>query len=161
LLRQAAGWPDGGGTHHASGVVQGTSWGRWPQEGLAGGRDLLSRPVSRRPYHRGDRSGAIRRAGDPPLGFDRRGMPGNLSAGARRRFVSGHCGPKLWISEPQTRYQPSISTKKISLNGRDSTFGGKLTMPIDMTSDATTMSMIRNGRNRRKPISKARLSSLI
>src|SRR6476661_5751233 len=34
-------------------------------------------------------------------------------------------------------------------------------MPIDIKTEATTRSMIRNGRNSRKPISKARLSSEI
>ncbi len=39
--------------------------------------------------------------------------------------------------------------------------GGSIIMPIDMRIEATTMSMMRNGTNSRKPISKARLSSLI
>ena len=34
-------------------------------------------------------------------------------------------------------------------------------MPIDIRTEATTRSMIRKGRNRRKPISKARFSSEI
>jgi len=34
-------------------------------------------------------------------------------------------------------------------------------MPIDIKTDATTRSMIRNGRNKRKPISNPRLSSEI
>ncbi len=34
-------------------------------------------------------------------------------------------------------------------------------MPIDISTEATTRSMIRNGRNSRKPISKARFSSEI
>ncbi len=34
-------------------------------------------------------------------------------------------------------------------------------MPIDISTDATTRSMIRNGRNSRKPISKARFNSEI
>ena len=34
-------------------------------------------------------------------------------------------------------------------------------MPIDIRTEATTRSMIRNGRNKRKPISKARFNSEI
>src|SRR3546814_13602727 len=58
-------------------------------------------------------------------------------------------------------YQPSTSTKKISLKGSEIITGGSIIMPIDMRIEATTMSMMRKGRNSRKPISKARLSSLI
>jgi hypothetical protein len=47
------------------------------------------------------------------------------------------------------------------LNGSDTTTGGSIIMPIDISTDATTRSMIRNGKNNRKPISKARLSSEI
>ena len=57
--------------------------------------------------------------------------------------------------------QPSTSTKKISLNGSDTTTGGSIIMPIDISTEATTRSMMRNGRNSRKPISKARFSSEI
>jgi hypothetical protein len=47
------------------------------------------------------------------------------------------------------------------LNGSDTTTGGSIIMPIDMSTDGTTRSMMRKGRNSRKPISKARLSSEI
>jgi hypothetical protein len=47
------------------------------------------------------------------------------------------------------------------LNGNDTMIGGSIIIPIDMRTDATTMSMTRNGMNRRKPISNARDSSLI
>src|SRR3546814_19207673 len=57
-------------------------------------------------------------------------------------------------------YQPSTSTKKISLKGSEIITGGSIIMPIDMRMEATTMSMLRKGRNSRKPISKARRSSL-
>ena len=39
--------------------------------------------------------------------------------------------------------------------------GGSIIMPIDIRIEATTMSMMRNGTNTMKPISKARRSSLI
>jgi hypothetical protein len=45
------------------------------------------------------------------------------------------------------------------LNGSETTTGGSIIMPIDISTEATTRSMIRKGRNNRKPISKARLSS--
>ncbi len=54
------------------------------------------------------------------------------------------------MSEPATRLQPSTSTKNISLNGNETTTGGSIIMPIDIKTDATTRSMIRNGRNSRK-----------
>jgi hypothetical protein len=44
---------------------------------------------------------------------------------------------------------------------RDTTTGGSIIMPIDISTEATTMSMMTNGRNSRKPISKARRSSEI
>ena len=65
------------------------------------------------------------------------------------------------MSEPATPVQPSTRTKKINLNGSDTTTGGSIIMPMDISTEATTRSMIRNGRNYREPISKARLSSEI
>ena len=38
--------------------------------------------------------------------------------------------------------------EKISLNGSDTRTGGSMIMPIDMSIEATTRSMIRNGGNR-------------
>src|SRR4030088_820366 len=43
----------------------------------------------------------------------------------------------------------------------DTTTGGSIIMPIDISTEATTRSMIKNGRNSRKPISKARFNSEI
>src|ERR1700744_4374232 len=60
-----------------------------------------------------------------------------------------------------TRDQPSTSTEKIRLNCNDTTAGGSIIMPIDINTEATTRSMIRKGRNSRKPISKARFNSEI
>jgi hypothetical protein len=59
------------------------------------------------------------------------------------------------MSEPATGVQSSTRTKKISLNGSDTTTGGSIIMPIDVSTEATTRSMIRNNRNSKKPISKA------
>ena len=75
--------------------------------------------------------------------------------------VAGYVPTKLRISDPATKCQPSTRTKKISLNGSEMTTGGSIIMPIDISTDATTMSMITNGRNSRKPISKARRNSEI
>ena len=58
-------------------------------------------------------------------------------------------------------YQPSIKTKKIILNGKDKTLGGNIIIPIDIKTEAITMSIIKNGTYIKNPISKARLSSLI
>src|SRR5260370_41588271 len=65
------------------------------------------------------------------------------------------------MSEPATSVQLSTSTKKISLNGSDTTTGGSIITHIAMSTEATTRSMMRNGRNNKKPISNARLSSEI
>src|SRR5581483_4121747 len=47
--------------------------------------------------------------------------------------------------EPTTRYHPSASTNRISLNGSEITTGGSSIMPIDMSTLATTRSTMRNG----------------
>ena len=62
---------------------------------------------------------------------------------------------------PATSRQPSTSTKKISLNGRLTTTGGSIIMPMLISTLATTRSMTRKGTNSRKPISNARFSSEI
>ena len=38
------------------------------------------------------------------------------------------------MSEPATSVQPSTSTKKMSLNGSDTTTGGSIIMPIDIST---------------------------
>ncbi len=68
---------------------------------------------------------------------------------------------KLLTNEPANIYQPSIITKNIILNGNAKTDGGSIIMPIDIKTDAMTISMIKNGTKIKKPISKARRSSLI
>ena len=55
------------------------------------------------------------------------------------------------------KYQPSTSTKKISLKGKEIITGGSIIMPMDMSTEATTISMIKKGTNTKKPISKARV----
>jgi hypothetical protein len=62
---------------------------------------------------------------------------------------------------PTTSDQPSTRTKKTTLNGSETITGGSIIMPIDISTQATTMSMTRNGTKIRKPISNARRSSLI
>src|SRR6201989_1976017 len=47
----------------------------------------------------------------------------------------------------------------MSLNGSDTTTGGSIIMPIDIKTEATTRSMIRNGRNSREPTSNVRFNS--
>ncbi len=58
-------------------------------------------------------------------------------------------------------FHPSTSTKSISLNGNEMSTGGSITMPIEVKTDATTMSSTRNGTYTRKPISNAVFSSEI
>ena len=62
-------------------------------------------------------------------------------------------------SDSDTRCQPSTSTNSRILNGREMTTGGSITMPMLITVDAMTMSMMRNGIRIRKPISNAVFSS--
>ena len=57
------------------------------------------------------------------------------------------------IKLPASSVQPSIKTKNRTLKGSDMTVGGSIIMPIDMVTVATTMSITRNGRAIRKPIS--------
>src|SRR5947199_5344815 len=53
--------------------------------------------------------------------------------------------PKLATSDPMRRFQPSTSTNSMSLKGREMSTGESIIMPIDMSTLATTMSMIRKG----------------
>lgn len=76
-------------------------------------------------------------------------------------LVNAGYPPKLSTSDPDIRYHPSTITKNISLKGNEMMTGGSIIIPIDIRILATTMSMIRNGINSRKPISNARRSSLI
>ena len=68
---------------------------------------------------------------------------------------------KLFTKPSLSIYQPSITTKKIILKGRDIITGGSIIIPILINVAETIISIIRKGRNIKKPISKARLSSLI
>src|SRR4051794_28072188 len=72
--------------------------------------------------------------------------------------VLGHVW-KLWTRDPQTRFHPSTRMKRRILNGSEMKTGGSIIIPIDISVDETTRSMIRNGRKIRNPIWKAVLSS--
>ena len=56
------------------------------------------------------------------------------------------------------RDQPSTATNRNSLSGKDISVGETIIIPIAMRMFETMMSMIRNGRKSRKPISNARCS---
>ena len=58
-----------------------------------------------------------------------------------------------------TNVQPSTSTNSMILKGSEMSTGESIIMPIDISTLATTRSMITNGMNSRKPIWKAVLSS--
>ena len=60
-----------------------------------------------------------------------------------------------------TSAQPSMSTNNMILNGSEISTGDNIIMPMDMSTLATTRSMITNGMNSRKPIWNAVLSSLV
>ena len=51
-----------------------------------------------------------------------------------------------------TSVQPSTSTNSMILNGSEISTGDSIIMPIDISTLATTRSMITNGMNSRKPI---------
>ncbi len=55
--------------------------------------------------------------------------------------------------------QPSTSTNSSSLNGREMTRGESIIMPIAISTDETTRSMIKNGMNSMAPIWNAVFSS--
>src|SRR6185369_188146 len=69
--------------------------------------------------------------------------------------------PKLATSEPINRFHPSASTNSISLNGREISTGDSIIMPMDISTLATTMSMIKKGMKIMKPIWKAVFNSLV
>jgi hypothetical protein len=58
--------------------------------------------------------------------------------------------PKLRTRLPTIMNQPSTRTKKMILKGSAMMIGGSIIIPIDIKTDATTMSMIRKGRNSKK-----------
>ncbi len=53
--------------------------------------------------------------------------------------------PKLKLSDLATRCQPSATTNKRILNGAEIKTGGIITMPIEVSTLATTKSTKRNG----------------
>lgn len=67
-------------------------------------------------------------------------------APANTRRVHHQGGAKLCTKLPETKRQPSTTTKKISLNGNDTAAGGSIIMPKLINTLPTTMSMTRNGR---------------
>ncbi len=60
-----------------------------------------------------------------------------------------------------TSAQPSTSTNSMSLRGSEISIGDSIIMPIDISTLATTRSMITNGMKIRKPIWNAVFSSLV
>ena len=68
---------------------------------------------------------------------------------------------KLWIKDPQIKYHPSTKTKNTILNGNDIITGGNIIIPIDINMDATTISIMTNGKKIINPISNARRNSEI
>src|SRR5208283_2422821 len=68
---------------------------------------------------------------------------------------------KLLISCSVRRPHPFTSTNRISLNGVEIITGGSMIIPIDISVEATTMSMMMNGIKRRIPILNATVISWI
>jgi hypothetical protein len=55
-------------------------------------------------------------------------------------------------SDLTSRYHPSTRTNRSSLKGSETIMGGNIIIPIDIKTDATTISITRNGMNRTKAI---------
>src|SRR5262249_34419838 len=68
---------------------------------------------------------------------------------------------KLPAKVPSNNDHPSTSTNSMILNGSEMIIGDTIIMPIDISTLATTRSMIRNGMNSRKPIWNAVFNSLV
>ena len=60
--------------------------------------------------------------------------------------------PKLLTMEPIKRLQPSTKTKSIILNGKETTTGGNIIIPMAINTLAVTISMTRNGKKMMNPI---------
>ena len=76
-------------------------------------------------------------------------------------YSSSSGSKKLCTSEPMSRFQPSASTNSMILNGSEMTAGDTIIIPIDISTLATTMSMMRKGMNTTKPIWNAVFNSLV
>src|SRR5688572_25451230 len=63
------------------------------------------------------------------------------------------------MSDCTTSAQPSTITNNNNLNGSDTSTGGSMNMPIDISAELTTKSMIRNGTNTTKPMMNAVFNS--
>src|SRR2546425_6446682 len=66
---------------------------------------------------------------------------------------------KLLTRDPIRRVQPSTTTNNRILNGAEIITGGNWTIPTDRLTEATTISMMRNGRKSTAPIWNPALSS--
>src|SRR5664279_1827457 len=100
-----------------------------------------------------DQNGQKQRPGEYQGHLD--GLPADAHDDLRRHVA------KLMTSEPSRRCQPSTRTKSISLKGMEIITGDIIIMPIDISTLATTMSIIRKGMKMMKPIWKAVFSSLV
>src|SRR5271166_2090316 len=63
------------------------------------------------------------------------------------------------MRECTTRVQPSTSTKRRILKGRDTSVGGSMNMPIDMRTEEMTKSITRNGMKIMNPMVNALCTS--
>lgn len=68
---------------------------------------------------------------------------------------------KLVTNDLTNKFQPSAKINIKILNGNEIIAGGNIIIPKDIRMLDTTISIIRNGTNKQKPIINARLSSLI
>ncbi|CSI47826.1 Uncharacterised protein [Vibrio cholerae] len=66
---------------------------------------------------------------------------------------------KLPAKVDRIRFQPSTNTNNINLNGKETIMGESIIIPMAMSTEATTKSMIKKGKNSIKPIWKAVFNS--
>jgi len=62
---------------------------------------------------------------------------------------------KLSTRFPIKRFHPSTRTKIRILNGKEIITGGSIIIPILISTELTTISITKNGKKIKKPISKA------
>src|SRR5713226_1419741 len=83
-----------------------------------------------------------------------------MQCASDRPLRRSSCQLKLLTRDPTTRFQPSTSTNSRIWKGADTITGTHCTSPTCGGTEATTRSMIRNGKNNTAPIWNAALSSL-
>src|SRR5581483_4896856 len=127
------------------------------QLGHEGERDLLDLRDGLEQRHRQADPEADEQDRRAELGADDHGLNGDLDdAGVHSRPLPQ---AKLLSRERTMSPQPSTITNSRILNGRETSTGGSIIIPMDMSELETTMSMTRKGMKMTKPMMKAGISA--